>query len=107
FLGGRVHPFIPGRGFTDSGAQPGDFLASDGTTTSYGFAYPTVNRVAQQIRFVDAGSIRIIVGPSLEVGGPARTRHFLIGDGSVDSVTAQGFALDNVATVAVSGMTAP
>lgn len=39
FFGGRVHSFLPGRGFV-AGTGGAEIIASDGTTSSYGLAYP-------------------------------------------------------------------
>ena len=83
FVGGRAPSFIPGRGFVD-GQVRGDFVATAGTTTSYGLVYDGA------IGLIDLAGIRLVQGPQVDTAGT--TRHFVIGDGSVASVTEQAWA---------------
>ena len=104
FLGGRIRPFIPAVGFTDSGASGGDFLVSDGTTSSYGLVYPRAEQAS--LRFLDAGSIRLAIGPTL-APGVAHTRWLLIGDGSVASLAERAWRVRGDPTGTVTGHSAP
>lgn len=90
FLGGRAPSFVPGRGEVE-GQTSGDFVATSGTTTSYGLVYPG------DLTLIDLAGIRLVQGASVDSAG---TSHYLlIGDGSIASVTAQGWARRDVATV--------
>src|SRR5205085_10122415 len=61
FMGGRAPAFLPGRGFTD-GQGAADFVATGGTTTSYGLVYPAD---VSSLQIVSLGGIRIALGPNI------------------------------------------
>jgi hypothetical protein len=105
FLGGRVRPFVPGRGH-DPGAVRGAFLASSGTTSSYGLVYP--RETAETIQLFNIDGFNIALGALQLIGGFAPTeRWLLVGDGSVASVTEQAWARRGDELGAVHGETAP
>jgi hypothetical protein len=83
FLGGRAPSFVPGKGAVEGQTQ-GDFVATSGTTTSYGLVYE------QDLTLIDLAGIRLVQGASVDSTGT--THHFLVGDGSIASITAQGWA---------------
>ncbi len=101
FFGGRARSFVTGLGFT-SGASAVQLLATDGTSSSYGLTYGP-ERGAMQL--VDLAGIRVAAGPTID-DDPAE-RHFLIGDGSIASVTEAGWAVRGVAVGHVAGTSAP
>lgn len=106
FVGGRVEPFMPTRGFTREGTNNAALLASRGTTTSYGLVYAA--EALPSLRFVEVEGLRLAFGPDLTIGDAAGARRWLvIGDGSIASVTERGWALRGVATGKVEGTTAP
>lgn len=84
FMGGRAPAFIPGRGFVD-GQVRGELVATAGTTTSYGVVY------AESVGLIDLAGIRLVQGPSVDARGT--TRHLVIGNGTVEDVTRQAWAL--------------
>jgi len=84
FMGGRAPAFIPGRGFVE-GQVSGELVATAGTTTSYGLVY------AESVRLIDLAGIRLVQGPSVDARGT--TRHLVIGNGAVEDVTRQAWAL--------------
>lgn len=90
FVGGRAPSFVPGKGAV-TGQTQGDFLATAGTTTSYGIVYD------QDLTLIDLAGIRLVQGGSVDSTGT--THHFVIGDGSVASITRQGWALRGTPTL--------
>jgi hypothetical protein len=91
-LGGRVEGFLPGRGGVDEGATNGVFLASSGTTSSYGLVYPPDATTA--VQFVDVGGLAFLLGQvtALDRGAPLE-RWLVVGDGSVAAVTERAWTL--------------
>ncbi|MFN0250086.1 MAG: CehA/McbA family metallohydrolase [Kofleriaceae bacterium] len=90
FLGGRAPSFVPGKGAVEGQTQ-GDFVATSGTTTSYGLVYD------QDLTLIDLAGIRLVEGASVDSTGT--THYFLVGDGSIASITAQGWARREMATL--------
>lgn len=104
FFGGRVSAFLPGRGFIE-GTQNAAFVASIGTTTSYGIAYPAS---VAAVQFLNIGGISVSLGPTVALApGATVDRWLIIGDGSASSVTERGWTLRGVELGAVAGTTAP
>ncbi len=101
FMGGRAPAFLPGRGFTE-GQGAAVFVATGGTSTSYGLVYPAGNPDPQ---LISLGGIRIALGPNLTES--SATRWFIIGDGSVASVSEQAWTLRGEALGTITGTTAP
>ncbi len=91
FTGGRAPAFIPGLGFV-GGQVRGELIATAGTTTSYGLVY------ADSAGLIDLAGIRLVQGPAVDQVGT--TRHLVIGDGTVEDVTRQAWALRGTPTVA-------
>lgn len=91
FLGGRAPSFVPGKGPVEGQTQ-GDFVATSGTTTSYGLVY------GEDLTLIDLAGIRLVQGASVDSTGT--THHFLVGDGSIASITEQGWALRGTETLA-------
>jgi len=90
FVGGRATSFVPGKG-PALGQTQGDFVATSGTTTSYGLVY------GEDLTLIDLAGIRLVQGASVDAAGT--THYFLIGDGSIASITAQGWAHREVETL--------
>ncbi len=90
FLGGRAPSFVPGRGAVD-GQASGQFVATSGTTTSYGLVY------GENLTMIDLAGIRLVQGASVDSTGT--THYFLVGDGSIESITKQGWAHRGTATL--------
>jgi hypothetical protein len=90
FLGGRAPSFIPGKGPVEGQTQ-GDFVATSGTTTSYGLVY------GEDLTLIDLAGIRLVEGASVDSTGT--THYFLVGDGSIASITEQGWARRDIATL--------
>lgn len=90
FLGGRAPSFIPGKGPVEGQTQ-GDFVATSGTTTSYGIVYD------QDLTLIDLAGIRLVQGASVD--GTGTTHYFLVGDGSIASITEQGWARREMPTL--------
>ncbi len=91
FMGGRARPFLPERGYPTSGSTAGQFLVFEGTTTSYGVAYPPE---VPAVQLADIGGVRILFGPTLQPNdGVGATRSLIIGDGSIESITRQAWEL--------------
>jgi len=102
FFGGRARAFVPGRGF-EPGSVGAEILATGGTTSSYGLVYPPD---AANPQLIDLAGIRLARGPNV-VEGVAARRWFVIGDGSVSSVTGAAWALRGDALGTIRGTTAP
>ena len=102
FMGGRVHAFMPGRGYPTTGGAGAEMIAFEGTTSSYAIVYPPTQPNPQ---LIDLSQIRLVQGPLVDAIGVKRW--FVIGDGSVASVTARGWALRGQVLGIVSGTTAP
>ncbi len=90
FLGGRAPSFVPGKGPVEGQTQ-GDFVATSGTTTSYGLVY------GEDLTLIDLAGIRLVQGSSVDAAGT--THYFLVGDGSIASITQQGWAHRGVETL--------
>ena len=90
FLGGRAPSFVPGKG-TVEGQVQGDFVATAGTTTSYGLVW------GEDLTLIDLAGIRLVQGASVDMQGT--THYFLVGDGSIASITQQGWARRGVPTL--------
>jgi hypothetical protein len=90
FMGGRAPAWLLQRGFTE-GQGATEIIATGGTTTSYGLVYPADQPAPQLIAL---GGIRIALGPS--VTESSARRWFVIGDGSVASVTERSWQLRGV-----------
>jgi hypothetical protein len=107
FFGGRVAIFVPNRGFIEGAGSSGEFIASAGSaTTSYGIAYAA--EAAQSVQFVDIGGVVLSVGPTTSLAEPEPLdRYFIVGDGSVSSVTDRAWQLRGVETGVIRGTTDP
>nr|MBA2540719.1 hypothetical protein [Deltaproteobacteria bacterium] len=101
FLGGRARAFLPGKGFVD-GTGSAEIIATDGTSTSYGIAYPSGQPNPQ---LADFASIRFALGGDVDDQG--LLRYFIIGDGSVASVTETGWRLRGQEVVEIRGTAPP
>jgi hypothetical protein len=84
FVGGRAPSFIPGHG-PATGQISGDFVATAGTTTSYGLVY------ASDASVIDLAGIRLVQGQSADDAGVVR--QLLVGDGSIASITERAWPL--------------
>lgn len=89
FLGGRAPSF-----------DGGEIVATSGTTSSYGIVYPADVQLPQ---LIDLAGIRLVGGPETDDRGT--TRHLVIGDGSVSSVTERGWLLRGTPVVELGGTT--
>ena len=85
FLGGRAPAF-----------DSADMFATAGTTTSYGLVYET-----DVPQVIDLAGIVLISGPDTDDQGTIRS--FVIGDGSVASVTERGWQLRETETGEITG----
>ena len=92
FLGGRT------TAYTTRGV-----IGASGTTTSYALVYPPGSSDPQ---LVDIGGIRLVVGPSLDLGVPQR-RFLVVGDGSLASVTGPAWELHGDELGTIRGTSAP
>ncbi len=102
FFGGFAQSWLPGTGIPE-GSAAGEFVATNGTTTSYGIVYPD----RPQLEFLVIQNLAIALGPSRTVGtGEPITRFFIVGDGSISSVTDRAWELRGTELGTVSG-TAP
>ena len=101
FTGGRARAFLPGKGWA-AGQGGAEMIATDGTTSSYAFVYPTETPNPQ---LIDLGGIRLIQGPSIDVSG--QKRWLVVGDGSIASVTDRGWQLRGETLGEISGTTSP
>ncbi|HUQ05865.1 MAG TPA: CehA/McbA family metallohydrolase [Kofleriaceae bacterium] len=97
FMGGRAPAWLLRRGFTE-GQGAAEIIATGGTTTSYGLVYGDELPDPQLIAI---GGIRIALGPS--VTESSARRWFIIGDGTVASVTERGWQLRGVELGVVTG----
>jgi len=101
FMGGRAPAFVPRHGFVE-GQTGGEVLATAGTSTSYGLVFapglPNPN-------LIDLAGIRLAAGPTIDAAGIKRW--FVLGDGSVASVTERAWTLRGVSLGVISGTTAP
>jgi len=105
FYGGRATSWLPGRGAV-TGATNAEFIASYGTTSSYGIVYAPEQLTA--IQFADIANVKIGLGPTRTLGNPEPIeRWFVVGDGSASSVTDRGWALRGADTGILRGSTAP
>lgn len=94
FVGGRAAAFTP---------PDRDVIATTGTTSSYALVYPAG---AASPQLLDVGGIRLVTGPSLDFG-KGQLRYFVIGDGSVSSVTGRAWELAGREVGTVRGTSAP
>ena len=101
FTGGRARAFLPGKGWA-AGQGGAEMIATDGTTSSYAFVYPAETPNPQ---LIDLGGIRVIQGPSIDASG--LKRWLVVGDGSIASVTDQGWLLRGETLGEISGRTSP
>jgi hypothetical protein len=101
FLGGRAAAFLPGKGFA-AGQGATDIIATTGTTTSYGLAYPAG---APSPQLIDLAGIRLVQGPTVDAVG--QRRFFVIGDGSISSVIDHVWPLRDTEVGGVAGTSAP
>jgi hypothetical protein len=101
FFGGRVRAFLPGTGWAE-GTGSAAFIASAGTTTSYGLVYPAD---AAPPRLIDLAGIRLMEGPGIDASG--QRRWLVLGDGSVASVTERAWTLLGVGLGRVVGTAPP
>jgi len=105
FYGGKVKSWIPGTGLIEGTAQV-QLIASTGTNSSYGFAYPAEDLAA--IQFIDIANVKLGLGPTRTVGAAEPiNRYFIVGDGSTSSVTDRAYALRGTATGTLKGTTGP
>jgi len=105
FYGGLVVSWLPGRG-TIEGATNAEFIASRGSSTSYGIVYAPEMLAA--VQFADIANVKLGLGPTRTLGNPAPVeRWFVVGDGSISSVTDRGWARRGTATGTLRGNTAP
>ena len=94
FVGGRAAAFTP---------PSKDVIATTGTTSSYALVYPAG---AANPQLLDVGGIRLVTGPSLDFG-KGQLRYFVIGDGSVASVTGRAWELAGREVGTLRGSSAP
>ncbi len=102
FFGGRADNWLPGTGIPE-GSGAGELIATSGTTSSYGIA-PAADVFGTQL--ISINSISIALGPTLTVGsGRVVDRQFIVGDGSISSVTDRAWTLRGVDVGTISGTT--
>ncbi len=102
FLGGEIQTRFPGR---DGGPARGPFLASHGSSTSYGIVFHRDD--APAITLLELVFFKLLESPTLSVDGDSLTRYFVVGDGSMSSVVDRSWELYGETTTTVSGTTAP
>ena len=99
FFGGFAEAWLPGTGIPE-GTAAGEFVATNGTTSSYGIVYPEL----PALELLSVHNLTIALGPSRTVGtGEPVTRFFVVGDGSVSSVSDRAWEIRNKPRGTVGG----
>ncbi len=102
FFGGRIDHRIAG-GENDSNRGP--FLASTGTSTSYGIVFD--RNTSPVVSLLEIVFFKLLLHPAITVDGDSLTRYFVIGDGSFSSVVDRAYQLYGEETATVSGSSSP
>jgi len=102
--GGHALNWAPGVGLLE-GTGAGELMATTGTSSSYGITYPGNT---SSLQLLSIANLTMGLGPNVTVGTDNPIdRFFIIGDGSVSSVTDTAWSLREVSVGSVSGTTAP
>lgn len=103
FYGGAINSWIPRTGIVE-GTSTGELIASVGDDASYGVVYDG----AQTIQLADIANVKLALGTVRTLGNAEPVdQWFIVGDGSVSSVTDRAWALLGTETGTISGTTAP
>ncbi len=102
FFGGRIDHRIAG---ADDDSNRGPFLASSGTSTSYGIVFD--RNTTPVVSLLEIVFFKLLLHPAITVDVETLTRYFVIGDGSFSSVVDRAWQLYGEETATVSGSSSP
>ena len=102
FFGGRIDHRIAG---AEDGAPRGPFLASTGSSTSYGIVFD--RSTSPVVSLLEIVFFKLLLHPAITVDVDSLTRYFVIGDGSFSSVVDRAWQLYGEETATVSGSSSP